>query len=65
MKNELKKIFQKFYRVRASGRDSVPGIGLGLALCRHIVHGHGGRIQVESEPGKGSIFAVHLPGIEA
>lgn len=64
-KNELKKIFQKFYRVRGSGRDSVPGIGLGLALCRHIVSGHGGRIQVESEPDKGSIFAVHLPGIEA
>ncbi|MEI6808322.1 MAG: ATP-binding protein [bacterium] len=63
-KNELKKIFQKFYRVRGSGRESVPGIGLRLALCRHIVHGHGGRIQVESEPGKGSIFTVHLPVIE-
>jgi len=65
-KREVKKIFQKFYRVRGISRDAVQGIGLGLALCRHIVRGHGGRIEVESEPGKGSTFTVCLPeaGVE-
>lgn len=60
-KRELKKIFRKFYRVRGGGRDAAPGIGLGLALCQHIVMGHGGRISVASEPGKGSTFTVYLP----
>ena len=60
-RNEMKKIFRRFYRVSGKQRDTVSGVGMGLALCRHIVAAHGGRIEVESELGKGSTFKVILP----
>ena len=57
---DLPHIFDKFYRGRTEGR-SRPGFGLGLAIVRSTVIGHGGRIAVQSEPGKGSEFTVSLP----
>ena len=60
-KKEITKIFQRFYR---SGHDVVSqtsGSGLGLPLINHIVHAHGGRVEVESEIGGGSTFSVILP----
>ncbi len=60
-RNELKKIFRRFYRVSGKQRDTVSGVGMGLALCRHIVAAHDGRIDVVSELGKGSTFTVILP----
>ncbi|HEB65060.1 MAG TPA: GAF domain-containing protein [Chloroflexi bacterium] len=56
----LQNLFQKFYRVPGSERMA-QGTGLGLSIARKIVEGHGGRISVESEVGKGTTFTVHLP----
>jgi len=57
----LKKIFDPFYRVDTVLRSKAPGAGLGLAIVRHLVKMHGGEIFVESEPGRGSLFTIHLP----
>ncbi len=56
---ELPYIFESFFR--GGGKDKKEGFGLGLAGVKAIVEGHGGRVAVESEPGKGSIFSVILP----
>lgn len=51
-------LFDLFWRGKESGRK---GTGLGLAIVRGIVAAHGGRVTVDSEPGEGSVFTVHLP----
>ena len=58
---EQKRIFEKFYRVPTPENRAIPGTGLGLALVAHIAEAHGGRVEVESEPGKGSTFSIRLP----
>ncbi len=62
-RNEISKIFRPFYRINPEARDNVGGVGLGLSLCRKITKKHGGRIEVQSEPGKGSIFSILLPEV--
>jgi len=59
--DEQQKIFEQFYRVPTKHNDGIPGTGLGLTLVSHIAEGHGGRVTVESSPGQGSTFAIHLP----
>lgn len=55
-------IFERFYRGDASrSRNRGTGAGLGLAIARGIVQAHGGDIQVQSEPGKGTQFTFHFP----
>ncbi len=56
---EQPRIFERFYKVDRSRVTS--GVGLGLAIAKHIVLNHGGRIWVESRPGKGSTFSFSLP----
>lgn len=58
---EQEKIFEKFYRVGDPLVHTTRGSGLGLSLVRHIVGAHGGRVSVESAPGKGSTFTIALP----
>lgn len=54
-------IFQRFYRGQQVGQSNLPGTGLGLAIVQEVIGLHGGRIELESEPGKGSTFRVWLP----
>ena len=58
---EMPFIFERFYRVDKSRSRAEGGSGLGLAICRHIAETHGGKIEVESQVGAGSTFAVWLP----
>jgi signal transduction histidine kinase len=58
---ETQRIFQKFYRIGRSETQGRRGSGVGLALVKHIVEAHGGRVSVESRPGTGSRFTLHLP----
>lgn len=57
----LPHIFERFYRVNKTRASSDEGSGLGLAICQHIVETHGGKIEVESQVGEGSVFTVILP----
>jgi signal transduction histidine kinase len=59
--SEQKEIFQKFVRGIASRASNVKGTGIGLAMVQRIVHAHGGKVHLKSEPGKGSTFSVLLP----
>lgn len=56
----LPHLFEKFYRVREH-ETRASGTGLGLSICKQIVHGHGGRIEVKSKIGVGTIFSILLP----
>ncbi len=60
-RREQSKIFEKFYRTGDPLVHNTKGSGLGLSLVRHITQAHGGEVEVESTPGKGSKFTVSLP----
>jgi signal transduction histidine kinase len=57
---EIANLFVPFRRAPDLA-DSIPGSGLGLSIVQRIVNAHGGRIDVESTPGAGSVFRVRLP----
>ncbi len=57
----LPRLFERFYRVDKARSRKLGGTGLGLAIVKHIVQAHQGRVSVESTPGEGSTFRIHLP----
>jgi two-component system phosphate regulon sensor histidine kinase PhoR len=60
-REHLPRIFERFYRVDKARSRQLGGTGLGLAIVKHIAQAHQGRATVDSTPGKGSTFSIHLP----
>ena len=56
------KLFEEFSQAEATTAQRFGGTGLGLAITRKLAHMMGGDVTVRSEPGKGSVFTVRLPG---
>ncbi|MCK7610925.1 ATP-binding protein [Roseibium sediminicola] len=60
----LPRLTERFYRVDVESSRAMKGTGLGLAIVKHILTRHRGRMEVESDPGKGATFKVNLPALE-
>jgi signal transduction histidine kinase len=58
---DVKRIFDKFYRVPRAESAEEPGTGLGLTFVREIMESHGGQVAVQSELGTGSTFLLRIP----
>jgi two-component system phosphate regulon sensor histidine kinase PhoR len=61
-REHLSRLTERFYRVDSSRSRETGGTGLGLSIVKHVMQRHGGSVDVSSEPGKGSLFTLSLPG---
>jgi len=59
----LSRVFERFYRTDKARSRELGGTGLGLSIVKHVAEAHGGRVSVDSYPGRGSTFRIHLPGV--
>lgn len=60
-KEDIPKVTERFYRVDSTYGKNVSGTGLGLAIAKHIINQHRGKLVIQSEVGKGSVFEVSIP----
>jgi two-component system phosphate regulon sensor histidine kinase PhoR len=60
-REDVPRLFERFYRVDKARSRKLGGTGLGLAIVKHIMQAHGGSVTVASTPGEGSVFTLHLP----
>ena len=63
-KEDQKRVFEKFYRVKTKATRGIGGTGLGLCIAKSILEAHAGRIELESQPSHGSTFTMILPSYE-
>jgi signal transduction histidine kinase len=63
-KERIPRVFDRFYHLEKSGDDIFDGIGLGLAITQQVIKQHNGRMTVESEPGEGSTFSLHMKAMK-
>lgn len=59
--SELPRLFERFYRVDRARSRNQGGTGLGLSIVKHLIEAHHGKVEVQSEVGKGTTFMIHLP----
>lgn len=62
-REHIPRLTERFYRVDGSRSRETGGTGLGLSIVKHVMQRHGGEIDVQSEPGKGSVFRLRLPAL--
>jgi two-component system phosphate regulon sensor histidine kinase PhoR len=60
-REHIPRLTERFYRVDGSRSRETGGTGLGLSIVKHVVQRHGGELDVQSEPGKGSSFSLVFP----
>jgi signal transduction histidine kinase len=58
---DMQRLFERFFRTQRATAAAIPGVGLGLTIAQAIVHGHEGRLSVQSSEGEGTTFRIDLP----